>query len=274
MGEREYDFFISYSNADIEKVSPTIEVMEKDYGAKCWFQEKDSKAEFVDAIMEGIENSKVFIIFISAHSANSYFVLNEVNHAVEWRGEHEEYKIVPVIIDGEHPEISDSVYKKIRFYLGRLNVICGTRMESADSLVAKIFDQADFEPASKALHRSLYHSSESEEKRLRAQNEILRDFSREFFEKTVKPDFYILDVGCAAGDNISLRLEGLPYAGFLGVDIDEAQTVPSITQIYPGAFLQENETAELFGVRIESIDGDYHGKLYRIAQETPFKQKG
>lgn len=103
MGEREYDFFISYSNADIEKVSPTIEVMEKDYGAKCWFQEKDSKAEFVDAIMEGIENSKAFIIFISAHSANSYFVLNEVNHAVEWRGEHEEYKIVPVIIDGEHP---------------------------------------------------------------------------------------------------------------------------------------------------------------------------
>ena len=60
----------------------------------------------------------------------------------------------------------------------------------------------------------------------------------------------------------------------LRLDIDEAQTVPSITQIYPGAFLQENETAELFGVRIESIDGDYHGKLYRIAQETPFKQKG
>ena len=60
----------------------------------------------------------------------------------------------------------------------------------------------------------------------------------------------------------------------LRLDIDEAQTVPSITQVYPGAFLQENETAELFGVRIESIDGDYHGKLYRIAQETPFKQKG
>ena len=60
----------------------------------------------------------------------------------------------------------------------------------------------------------------------------------------------------------------------LRLDIDEAQTVPSITQIYPGAFLQENEAAELFGVRIESIDGDYHGKLYRIAQETPFNQKG
>lgn len=54
----------------------------------------------------------------------------------------------------------------------------------------------------------------------------------------------------------------------------EEEPVPSITQIYPGAFLQENEAAELFGVRIENIDGDYHGKLYRIAGETPFKQKG
>ena len=54
----------------------------------------------------------------------------------------------------------------------------------------------------------------------------------------------------------------------------EEETVPSITQIYPGAFLQENEAAELFGGKIESMAQDYHGKLYRIAAETPFKQKG
>ena len=60
----------------------------------------------------------------------------------------------------------------------------------------------------------------------------------------------------------------------LRLTVGEEEPVPSITQIYPGAFLQENEAAELFGVRIENIDGDYHGKLYRIAGETPFKQKG
>ena len=58
----------------------------------------------------------------------------------------------------------------------------------------------------------------------------------------------------------------------LTVATDEA--VPSITQMYPGAFLQENETAELFGVKIESIQADYHDKLYRIARSTPFKEKG
>lgn len=60
----------------------------------------------------------------------------------------------------------------------------------------------------------------------------------------------------------------------LRVTISEEDHVPSITQVYPGAFLQENEMAELFGVQVESIEGDYHGKLYRIAKETPFKEKG
>ena len=60
----------------------------------------------------------------------------------------------------------------------------------------------------------------------------------------------------------------------LRLTVGEEETVPSITQIYPGAFLQENEAAELFGVRIEEMAQDYHGKLYRIAGETPFKHKG
>ena len=47
----------------------------------------------------------------------------------------------------------------------------------------------------------------------------------------------------------------------------------SITQIYPCAFLQENEAAELFGVHIENITMDYKHKLYRIEADTPFKAK-
>ena len=60
----------------------------------------------------------------------------------------------------------------------------------------------------------------------------------------------------------------------LRLTVGEEEKVPSITQIYPGAFLQENEAAELFGVQIEEIVQDYHGKLYRIAEQTPFKHKG
>ena len=44
----------------------------------------------------------------------------------------------------------------------------------------------------------------------------------------------------------------------LRLTVGEDERVPSITQIYPGAFLQENEAAELFGVPIEGMVQDYH----------------
>ena len=60
----------------------------------------------------------------------------------------------------------------------------------------------------------------------------------------------------------------------LRLTVGEDEPVSSITQVYPCAFIQENEVAELFGVKIESMENDYHHKLYRIARDTPFKDKG
>src|SRR5699024_9320627 len=45
------------------------------------------------------------------------------------------------------------------------------------------------------------------------------------------------------------------------------------SQIFPCAFLQENEAKELFGVKITLIKPDYRDKLYRIDEEAPFKIK-
>ena len=41
--------------------------------------------------------------------------------------------------------------------------------------------------------------------------------------------------------------------------------VPSITSVYPAAFLYENEIRDLFGVKIERIRGDWEGKVYDVA---------
>lgn len=68
---------------------------------------------------------------------------------------------------------------------------------------------------------------------------------------------------CLDYEMVTLRLN-------IGVD----EEVSSITQVYPCAFLQENEAAELFGVKIQNQTVDYQGKLYRIDRETPFKEKG
>ncbi len=55
------------------------------------------------------------------------------------------------------------------------------------------------------------------------------------------------------------------------LDIDEDVEVASISDIFPPAFLYENEVSELFGVKIKGISIDFQGKLYRIEAETPFK---
>ena len=52
--------------------------------------------------------------------------------------------------------------------------------------------------------------------------------------------------------------------------IDKETPVFSITELYPYAFLYENEMKELFGVNIQMLNVDYSNKLYRIQEETPF----
>ena len=59
----------------------------------------------------------------------------------------------------------------------------------------------------------------------------------------------------------------------LRIHLQPKEPIISLTQIYPCAFLQENEAAELFGVLIENITMDYKHKLYRIDVKAPFGPK-
>lgn len=54
--------------------------------------------------------------------------------------------------------------------------------------------------------------------------------------------------------------------------VAEDEEINSISDIFPSAALFENEITELFGVKIDSINMDFHGKFYRIDKETPFKK--
>lgn len=60
----------------------------------------------------------------------------------------------------------------------------------------------------------------------------------------------------------------------LRVQILVDEEIASISDIFSPAFLYENEIRDLFGVKIQMINFDYRGNLYRIDTETPFKQKG
>jgi ech hydrogenase subunit D len=56
----------------------------------------------------------------------------------------------------------------------------------------------------------------------------------------------------------------------LRLRVGAASQVPSITALYPAAFLYENEIRDLFGVEIERISGDWLGKVYDVSKEKPF----
>ncbi len=56
----------------------------------------------------------------------------------------------------------------------------------------------------------------------------------------------------------------------LRITVAAGEEVESISVIYPGAFLYENEIYELFGVPIRHVAIDYLGTLYRTSIATPF----
>jgi ech hydrogenase subunit D len=59
----------------------------------------------------------------------------------------------------------------------------------------------------------------------------------------------------------------------LSISISEGAQVPSITTIYPCAFLYENEIHDLFGVTIQDINVDFKGLLYKVTVNRPFNPK-
>lgn len=58
----------------------------------------------------------------------------------------------------------------------------------------------------------------------------------------------------------------------LRIVVPAEASVPSVTALYPGAFLYENEIRDLYGVRIERIRDDWQGKVYDVAREKPFSK--
>lgn len=47
--------------------------------------------------------------------------------------------------------------------------------------------------------------------------------------------------------------------------------VPSITGMYWGAFVYENEMHDLFGVQVKGMNVDFHGNFIRTAVPYPFR---
>lgn len=64
-------------------------------------------------------------------------------------------------------------------------------------------------------------------------------------------------------------------AGLEGVrvNVPDGTPVPSITGVYPAAFVFENESHDLFGVSFEGINIDFGGEFYTVAVAYPMNPR-
>jgi ech hydrogenase subunit D len=85
--------------------------------------------------------------------------------------------------------------------------------------------------------------------------------------------YRLVQIGCStltAGYELNYSFDKDYRFKNLRVTVVPDEEVPSVSVIYPNAFLYENEIHDLFGVPIKNITIDYKGTLYRTAIKTPF----
>jgi ech hydrogenase subunit D len=73
----------------------------------------------------------------------------------------------------------------------------------------------------------------------------------------------------AAGTEILYHFDRELQYRHLRLTVAEDAQIPSITPIYFGAFLAENEIRDLFGITFEGLVLDYGGTLLRAASSGP-----
>ncbi len=78
-----YDFFISYSRANLDKVKEIVKVIETHTGATCWMDLDgiESGEQFESVIVSAIKRCQSFLFFRSEQSMNSDWALRELRFA-------------------------------------------------------------------------------------------------------------------------------------------------------------------------------------------------
>ncbi len=80
----------------------------------------------------------------------------------------------------------------------------------------------------------------------------------------------ILAVSTASGTEMTYSFaNGFDFTN-VRCEVAKGEALASITPVWRGAFLYENEIRDLFGVNIENISVDYKGNFYTVAKKEPF----
>lgn len=85
---------------------------------------------------------------------------------------------------------------------------------------------------------------------------------------------YLKDSGNELIYNFALYPESGKDDSFCGYrlhGLQDGERIPSISSIFPQAFLYENEIADLFGLKFTNMSIDYRGGLFRTNVPKPYE---
>ncbi len=121
--EYRYDVFISYSRRDYTIADKIVNALNA--GGFTYFRDQqgiESGTDFLQSIINAINNCKLFLCVLSENAYSSEFVINELEYAV-----HKKDRIVlPVIVD------NSSLPERLLFSLARINVAKWNLVGSSD----------------------------------------------------------------------------------------------------------------------------------------------
>ena len=88
--------------------------------------------------------------------------------------------------------------------------------------------------------------------------------------------YRLVQIGATRTEGFEINYSFDKNLAFVNLKIkldDNDQEIPSISGIYWGAFLYENELHDLFGLQIRHINIDYQGHFYKVAIPAAFAEK-
>ena len=105
--------------------------------------------------------------------------------------------------------------------------------------------------------------------------DIINIDTNELLAKTegfFRDGYRLVQIGCSRFENyeINYSFDKNYQMVNLRLNIPVETEVPSISTIYWGAFVYENEIHDLFGVNVSGLNVNYQGTFYKTAIEQPF----
>jgi hypothetical protein len=134
MSNRTFHVFISYAQPD-KTVADAVRATLEAHHFRCWISPRDVPPgiEFPEAIIEGIERSKVLVLIFSSHSNNSPHVIRELTNAVN-KG----VVLVPFRIEDIQPSKSMEYLISVPHWLDAVNPPLEKHIEDLARVVGNI----------------------------------------------------------------------------------------------------------------------------------------